>query len=43
LAVETARIFTDPAAACGVTAIAGKQAICASLRITAVIACGELG
>ncbi len=42
LAVETARIFTLPALACGVTEIAGRQAICASPRMTAVMACGEL-
>ena len=41
-APETARILTAPALACGVTAIAGRQAIWASFRITAVTACGEL-
>ena len=40
-AVETARIFTLPEATCGVTEIAGRQTICTSLRISAVIAGGR--
>ena len=41
--METARIFTVPALACGVTEIAGRQAIWASLRITAVIGLRRAG
>ena len=43
LAVETARILTLPAAACGVTEIAGRQPICTSPRMIAVIAAGDDG
>ena len=42
-AVVIARIFTLPEATCGVTEIAGRQAICTSLRIKAVMAAGEDG
>ena len=38
---ETAKILICPDATCGTTEIAGKQAICTSLRSSAVIACGE--
>ena len=41
-AVDTASTFTLPALAWTMTEIAGRQPICASLRMTAVIACGEL-
>src|SRR5262249_25510966 len=40
---EIAKILTCPDATCGVTEIAGRQAICTSLRSTAVIAWGERG
>src|SRR4029450_2736696 len=40
---EMAKILTVPEDTCGTTEIAGKQAICTSLRRTAVIACGEPG
>src|SRR5262249_9637189 len=42
-AVVMARILTLPDATCGVTEIAGRQAICTSLRINAVTAAGEDG
>ena len=41
LAVDTARILTAPEAACGMTEMAGRQPICTSPRIIAVIAAGE--
>ena len=40
-AVETARTLIAPEPACGVTEIAGRQPICTSLRMIAVIAAGE--
>ena len=40
-AVVTARIFTLPETSCGTTEIAGRHTICTSLRISAVIACGD--